>query len=90
MGHGIFLTKSSKQKLNTKSSTEAKLVGATEYLPHAIWVKSFLLVQGQPVKSQISNHDNMSSINLEKNGQSGEIIDSRENIKSITIPSSKG
>jgi hypothetical protein len=29
LGHGVFLTKSSKQKLNTKSLTKAELVGAT-------------------------------------------------------------
>ena len=65
-----FLTKSSKQKLNTKSSTEAELVGATEYLPHAIWAKSFLMAQGQPAQSHILNQDNMSAIQLEKNGRS--------------------
>jgi hypothetical protein len=33
---GVVMGKSSKQKLNTKSSTEAELVGASDYLPHAI------------------------------------------------------
>ncbi len=33
---GVVMGKSSKQKLNTKSSTEAELVGASDYLPRAI------------------------------------------------------
>ena len=32
LGHRIFHHKSSKQKLNTKSSTEAELVGTSDYL----------------------------------------------------------
>jgi hypothetical protein len=43
---GAALRKSSKQKLNTKSSTEAELVGASDYLPHAIWAKKFMERQG--------------------------------------------
>jgi hypothetical protein len=37
-GRGVVMSKSSKQKLNTKSSTEAELVGASDYLhvPQAI------------------------------------------------------
>jgi hypothetical protein len=40
MGTGGLVCKSSKQKLNTKS-TEAELVGATDYLPNTIQWKFF-------------------------------------------------
>jgi hypothetical protein len=40
-GRGAVLCKLSKQKLNTTSSTKAELVGASDYLPNTIWVKSF-------------------------------------------------
>ena len=40
-GTGGFVPKSSKQKLNTKSSTEAELVGASDYLPNTLWTKNF-------------------------------------------------
>ena len=43
---GAVMSKSRKQKLNTKSSTEAELVGASDYFPHAIWAKKFLEEQG--------------------------------------------
>jgi hypothetical protein len=41
-GQGAVMCKSAKQKLNTKSSTEAELVGASDYLPYPIWGKKFL------------------------------------------------
>ena len=40
-GDGVLHSRSSKQKLNTKSSTEAELVGVSEYLPYAIWILYF-------------------------------------------------
>jgi hypothetical protein len=38
-GRGAAMSKSSKHKLNTKSSTKAELVGASDYLPYPIWAK---------------------------------------------------
>ena len=38
---GVLHAKSSKQKLNTKSSTETELVGVSEYIPYTIWMKCF-------------------------------------------------
>ena len=68
-GHGVFACKSSKQKLNTKSSTEAELVGASDYLPNTIWTKHFLEGQGYKLESNIFSQDNQSAIKLEKNGR---------------------
>ena len=33
MGRGVIQGKTTKQKLNTKSSTETKVVGASDYIP---------------------------------------------------------
>jgi hypothetical protein len=68
-GRGAVLCKSSKQKLNTKSSTEAKLVGASDYLPNTIWVKMFLSAQGYAVQDNKFFQDNQSAMKLEKNGR---------------------
>ena len=69
-GQGVVLCKSSKQKLNTKSSTEAELVGASDYLPNTIlWVKMFLSAQGYDVKENEFFQDNQSAMKLEKNGR---------------------
>ena len=68
-GRGAVLCKSSKQKLNTKSSTEAELVGASDYLPNTIWVKMFLSAQGYNVKESRFLQDNQSAMKLEINGR---------------------
>jgi hypothetical protein len=68
-GTGALMSKSSKQKLNTKSSTEAELVGASDYLPHAIWAKKFLEGQGYKLKENLFYQDNQSAIRFEKNGR---------------------
>jgi hypothetical protein len=51
-GRGGIVCKSWKQKLNTKSSTEAEWVGASDYLPHTVWVRFFLEAQGYKVRGQ--------------------------------------
>jgi hypothetical protein len=68
-GTGGLVCKSSKQKLNTKSSTEAELVGASDYLPNTIWVKNFMQAQGYDITENIFEQDNESAIKLEKNGR---------------------
>jgi Reverse transcriptase (RNA-dependent DNA polymerase) len=50
LGIGGIACKSTKQKLNTKSSTEAELVGASDYLPNTLWVKMFLEAQGYTIE----------------------------------------
>jgi hypothetical protein len=62
-GQGAALSKSSKQKLNTKSSTEVELVGASDYLPYPIWDKKFLEAQGYPLKENVFYQDNQSTAN---------------------------
>jgi hypothetical protein len=61
-GRGGILCKSSKQKLNTKSSTEAEFVGASDYLPNTIWVKNFLESQGYNIEENVFAQDNESAI----------------------------
>jgi len=68
-GTGGFFCKSSKQKLNTKSSTEAELVGASDYLPNTMWVKMFMEAQGFSINENFFEQDNESAIKLEKNGR---------------------
>jgi hypothetical protein len=69
MGIGGIVCKSSEQKLNTKSSTEAELVGASDYLPNTIWMKNFLEAQGHKITEKVLGQDNESAIKLEKNGR---------------------
>jgi hypothetical protein len=69
MGISVVAAKSSKQKLNTKRSTEAELVGATDYVSNTIWSKMFLEAQGHIIASNVLEQDNESAIRLEKNGR---------------------
>ena len=46
MGLGLIHCRSSKKKLNTKSSTEAEIVGASDYVPYNIWYFMFMHHQG--------------------------------------------
>ena len=67
MGKGAVNTISAKQKLNTRSSTEAELVAADDCVPQAIWTREFVKAQGYESKTVIYQ-DNQSAILLEKNG----------------------
>ena len=68
-GRGILIGRSTKQKLNTTSSTESELVGAADYLPNVVWLKKFLEHQGYTIQSNVLYQDNAIAIKLEKNGQ---------------------
>ena len=46
MGRGALHNKSSKQKLNTRSTTESELVGVSEYLPYDLWQVNILWNKG--------------------------------------------
>ena len=41
-GRGSIISKLKKKKLNTKSSTEAELIGADDAMPQMIWTSYFL------------------------------------------------
>jgi hypothetical protein len=58
-----------RQKLTTKSSTEAELVGVDGVMPMVLWTRQFLEGQGYKIKDNIVYQDNQSAILLEKNEQ---------------------
>ena len=68
MGKGTPVCVSTKQKLNTISSTEAELVGASDAMPHVMWTRYFLREQGYGATVPIMYQDNKSAILLETNG----------------------
>lgn len=69
LGKGMAYSGSVRQKLNTKSSTEAELVGTNDFMPQILWTRYFLQEQGYGVKDNIVHQDNQSSILLEENGR---------------------
>ena len=68
-GTGTPITMSRKQKLNTRSSTEAELVGVDDAVNMILWTKLFLEAQGYKISTNVLYQDNKSAILLEKNGK---------------------
>jgi hypothetical protein len=82
LGQGALMSMSSKQKINTKSSTEAELVGVDDAMNFVVWIQLFIGEQLKTVskdsalsklmRETIILQDNTSTIQLENNGkQSG-------------------
>ena len=69
IGKGTIYNTSTKQKLNTKSSTETELVGADDIMPQLLWTNYFLDAQGYTTQDTIMFQDNQSTMLLEKNGK---------------------
>ena len=69
LGRGAPYTMSRKQKLNTRSSTEAELVGADDLSTMILWTKLFMEAQGYVIERNILYQDNKSAILLESNGK---------------------
>ncbi len=69
LGRGFPITASTKQKLNTRSSTESELVGVDDMMPIILWTRYFLLSQGYGIIENLLLQDNKSAILLEQNGK---------------------
>ena len=79
MGKGSLMSMSTKQKINTKSSTEAELVGVDDAMNFVVWSKLFFDWQFKEYnpetptsnlsKTNILFQDNTSAIQLERYGK---------------------
>jgi hypothetical protein len=69
LGQGVIYGTSKCQKLNTKSSTEAELVGADNVMPQMLWTLYFFEAQGYKIHNNILYQHNKSAILLETNGR---------------------
>ena len=70
LGNGGVFSHSTKQKINTRSSTEAELVGVDDMMGHVLWTKAFITGQGYTSPETVIYQDNRSAILLETRGQS--------------------
>ncbi len=69
MGTGFPLDKSTKHKLNTRSSTESENFVVDNYIPQILWAHLFMKAQGFAVSDNILYQDDKSAMLLETNGQ---------------------
>jgi hypothetical protein len=69
LGEGCVYSMSTKQKLNTRSSTEAELVAVNDAMSKILWTRLFIQAQGYRVSDNIVYQDNQSAMLLEKNGK---------------------
>ena len=68
-GHGCPVNISSKQKINTRSSTEAELVAINDVMVQVLWCWLFIMGQGFNVHDNIVYQDNKSTMLLGNNGR---------------------
>ena len=69
MGKGAITSDSTKQKTNTRSSTEAELHGIDDKISKVLWTKRFIEAQNFKVKLNIVYQDNTSTMKLAKNAR---------------------
>ena len=70
LGRGPVYVDSHRQKLNTKSSTEAELVGLSDGSNNILWLRNFLIEQGCKVGPAKIFQDNKSTLALISRGRS--------------------
>jgi hypothetical protein len=68
-GTGVPISVSRKQKLNTRSSTEAELVAVDDVSNLILWTRLFLDEQGYRISRNVVHQDNKSAVLLETNGK---------------------
>jgi hypothetical protein len=61
---------SAKQKLNTKSSTEAEIVGLSDGLSHVIWARELICAQGYVLPPTKVHQDNQGVLSIMSGGRS--------------------
>jgi hypothetical protein len=69
LGKGAVYSASTRQKLNTRSSTEAELVGIDDLMAQVLWTKYFMEAQGYPINDNVMYQDNQSTMLLARNGR---------------------
>ena len=81
LGKGAVYSFSTKQRINTRSSTEAELVGVNDAMSLVLWTRHFLEAQGFSVKDNVIFQDNESTMLLARNGR----LSSTKNTRHIDI-----
>jgi hypothetical protein len=85
LGSGSIFSRSVKQKINAKSSTEAELIAVSDQCSMVIHARNFLCAQGGSIAPVTVYQDNMSTLNLIKRGTSNSDHTRHINIRTFWI-----
>jgi hypothetical protein len=69
LGRGCIVSICTKQKTNSRSSTEAELISLDDILSKVLWTRRFIEAQGIKVTMNVIYRDNTSSMKLEEGGR---------------------
>ena len=69
LGNGAICSISTKQKVNSRSSTEAEFIAVDDVISKVLWTKLFLENQGQNISMNVIYRDNQSAMKMELNGK---------------------
>jgi hypothetical protein len=69
LGKGVMSSVSTKQKVNSRSSTEAEFIAVDDIISKVLWTKLFLENQGVEIFENIIFRDNQSAMKMELNGK---------------------
>eukprot|EP01036_Dinobryon_divergens_P034084 gene34084-44039_t len=81
LGGGTIFAQSVKQKLVSKSSTEAELIALSDGISQVIWTREFIISQGINIPAAIVYQDNLSTMAMVSNGRSTSARTRHVNIK---------
>ena len=82
---GVLSARSSKQKIVTKSSTEAELVGLSDSAAQAIHLRNFIIGQGYVIGPVVIFQDNLSCMALVKRDGPGSERSRHINIRQFWV-----
>ena len=77
-GRGAIMSKSTKQRLNTLSSTKSEFIGNSNFITLAIYASLSLDAQGYRMQTSTVHQDNQSTIKLLNNGRASRGKKSRD------------
>jgi hypothetical protein len=75
IGKGSVWFTSAKQRLVSKSSTEAELIGLSDVLSQVIWTRDFLSAQGYAMPPAKVYQDNLSTITMAEKGTGSALVE---------------
>jgi hypothetical protein len=81
LGSGVLMAQSRKQKLVTKSSTEAELVAVSDFAGYVLEMRLFVWAQGYGSKPAMIGQDNLSTIALLTKGRASSEFTRHVNIR---------